>query len=401
MAFGVKKNELKRYKKNVANNELAILTHYWSDDRFPDSNTVTKVAANDLETLKAWGKKLQLYDYMIDPESTKIPHFDLFGPIQVRVLKELKRWNMLNRFHLMTEHELEEEIMPIVLKNEQLTVEVNPQGAELTSIKDNHSEIEYLWSADKAFWGRHAPVLFPIVGKLKDDQYQLGGQTYQMTQHGFARDGFYDVVSQTDKAVSLRLESSADTRKLYPFDFTLTITYTLEENTVRTSYHVENGSQEVLPFSIGAHPGFNVPLVENTTFDDYYLSFSPRKTRTMIPLVGPHIDLNGRTLGQTNTEISLNRALFKNDALIYETKGENTFSIQSDKTEHGIDVTFKDFPYTGIWSPYHTEAPFVCIEPWFGIADSIDSTGQFLEKIGLQKLDPNHEFETYFDITVY
>lgn len=289
----------------------------------------------------------------------------------------------------------------ITLKNNRLTVAISTKGAELQSIKSSTEGIEYLWQGDSAYWGRKAPVLFPVVGRLINDHYSYKGKNYPLNQHGFARDSEFQVDEQTETMVRLTTCATPESKTYYPFDFQLTLTYTLKDNTVNVSYLVKNThASEDLYFSIGGHPGFNVPMTSDTTFEDYYLSFLPRRSRRQIPLVGPYLDLENKTLGQTNTEITLNRALFDNDALIYETKGENVFSIRSEKTPHSVSVSFKDFPYTGIWSPPKKEAPFVCIEPWFGLADATDFTGDLNEKLGIQHLKGMEAFSANYTISL-
>lgn len=293
------------------------------------------------------------------------------------------------------------QIKLITLKNELLTVSISTKGAELQSIKRTDEGLEYLWQGDPAFWGRKAPVLFPIVGRLKNDEYRYNGKTYALNQHGFARDSDFQVEEQTETTVRLTTTSSLQTKEHYPFDFQLSLTYTLKKNTVNVSYFVKNTDEsEVMYFSIGGHPGFNVPLTNNTTFEDYYLAFLPRRSRRQIPLVGPYLDLESTTLAQTNTEIDLKRALFDNDALIYETKGKNVFSINSEKTTHSVSITFEGFPYTGIWSPPKKEAPFVCIEPWYGIADSSEFTGELNDKLGIQQLEGAESFSANYTISL-
>lgn len=291
--------------------------------------------------------------------------------------------------------------MSIKLENQNLIVTISEKGAELTSLRNKETGIDYLWQGDPAFWNRQAPVLFPIVGRLKNDQYEYKNKRYSMSQHGFARDYPFDITQQSETTVALQLVADPSTKEKYPFDFRLTITYRLDNQTLDVGYLVENlNQQEEMYFSIGGHPGFNVPLTPETGFEDYYLNFSPKRSRTSIPLKGPYLDLENRTLAQTNTDIALKRALFDQDALIYETKRKNTFSIQSDKTKHKVAMTFEGFPYVGIWSPPKQEAPFVCIEPWFGVADSIEATGQLTEKLGIQYLAPAEQFNCHYEIAV-
>lgn len=290
----------------------------------------------------------------------------------------------------------------IKLENDFITVIISEKGAEQTSLKNKQTGIEYLWQGEPAYWKRQAPVLFPFVGRLKDDQYEYENKTYSMSQHGFARDRVFEVTNQSETEVTLSLSSDAESKEVYPFDFCLSISYQLNEETVKVSYKVENINQDKpMYFSIGGHPGFNVPLTDDTTFEDYYLSFSPKRSRTVIPLKGAYIDYENRTLGQTNTDIALRWSLFSEDALIYETKNKNVFSILSDKTKHGISISFEGFPYVGIWSPAELNAPLVCIEPWYGIADTNDASGQLEEKLGIQKLKAGEVFDCAYIISAH
>ncbi|SEK38191.1 Galactose mutarotase [Carnobacterium iners] len=290
----------------------------------------------------------------------------------------------------------------IKLENQFITVEILEKGAEQTSLINKQTGIDYLWQGDSAYWNRQAPVLFPFVGRLKDNQYQYNNKTYSMNQHGFARDRIFEVTNQNETAVTLSLLSDEESKEIYPFDFCLKITYQLEEASVKVSYQVENiNADEPMYFSIGGHPGFNMPLTDETSFEDYYLSFSPKRSRTLIPLKGAYIDYENRTLGQTNTDIALRWRHFDEDALIYETKNKNVFSILSDKTTHGISVSFTDFPYVGIWSPAKLKAPLVCIEPWYGIADTSDASGRLEDKLGIQFLKPSEQFNCEYTITIF
>ncbi|MGX7196630.1 aldose 1-epimerase family protein [Enterococcus olivae] len=290
--------------------------------------------------------------------------------------------------------------MDITIETPHLTAVIRSKGAELISLKSKETDIEYIWQADPKHWGRHAPVLFPIVGSLKDNQYRYQGETYQLSQHGFARDMEFELLEQTDETASFLLESNDETKKVYPFDFRLILIYELGGDGLVVKYKVENPATEDLYFSIGGHPAFNVPLEEGLTFEDYFLTPSPMKSRVNLPLKGGQIDLDQRTLGQTNTNIALTHDLFKKDALIFETKGLNSFSIRSEKSSHSVTLSYNNMPYVGVWSTYPVESPFVCIEPWEGVADTVTSTGELTEKLGIRKLDPKEIFETKYSITV-
>ncbi len=289
--------------------------------------------------------------------------------------------------------------MKTFLENDVCHVAINHHGAELSSFLLKVDNLEYVWQGNPEYWGRHAPVLFPFVGKLKDNKYSYKGNSYEMGQHGFARDMIFDLVSSDDNHVLLSLKSTPETLKKYPFDFELKILYTLVETELTVSYEVTTQSEEMF-FSIGGHPAFNTPLVEGTTFEDYYLHFAPSKSRFLLPLDGPYVNLQEKTLAQTNTSIQLNREFFANDAFILETKGDNTFSILSDKTEHGVSISYNDLPYIGIWTPYPKESPFVCLEPWVGIADTLDATGNIEDKLGINRITPEDTFKSSYTIKI-
>ena len=289
--------------------------------------------------------------------------------------------------------------MAVILESNEAKVIINNFGAELSSFVLKETGVEYIWQADPEYWGRHAPVLFPFVGRLKDNQYTYKGKSYSMGQHGFARDKMFDVIFANDSNATFELKSSKETYEIYPFDFTLRISYELRANELIIGYYVTTESDEMY-FSIGGHPAFNVPLTRGTVMEDYYLHFDPSKTRTKIPLVGPFIDSSAKTLAQTNTSIQLTHDLFIEDAQILETKGKNMFSILSDKHKHGVMLRYDNFPYVGFWSPYGKNAPFVCIEPWCGIADDVSSSGNIEEKIGIIKLTESEDFSQSYSIKI-
>ncbi|UDM79687.1 aldose 1-epimerase family protein [Vagococcus fluvialis] len=289
--------------------------------------------------------------------------------------------------------------MKTFLENDLCQVTINHHGAELSSFLLKEDNLEYIWQGDPKYWGRHAPVLFPFVGKLRDNQYSYNGKTYEMGQHGFARDMVFELISKEDNQVTFSLKSNEETLKKYPFEFELKISYSLIEQDLTVAYEVTTTSNEMF-FSIGGHPAFNTPLTQDTTFEDYYLHFAPSKSRFLLPLDGPYVNLKEKTLAQTNTSIQLNREFFANDAFILETKGENSFSILSDKTDHCVSLTYTDLPYVGIWTTYPTEAPFVCIEPWNGIADTLDATGKIEDKLGINRITPSDIFKSSYTIKI-
>lgn len=290
--------------------------------------------------------------------------------------------------------------MTIAIKAGLLQAKIAEKGAELQSLKNLDTKIEYIWQADPQHWGKHAPILFPIVGALKNNQYRVDGVTYHLPRHGFARDMLFRLVDQKENTASFVLESTKETKQQYPYDFQLLVTYILDEEGLQVIYEVNNLSRNEMYFSIGGHPAFNVPFEPNLSFDDFYLDFSPKKSRIILPLAGNYVDLDQRTLGQTNTNVTLSRELFANDAIIYETKGQNSFSIRSDKSEHSVTLSYEDMSYVGFWTTYPIVSDFLCIEPWCGIADTTEATGELSEKLGIQRLEENQQFQTSYKIIV-
>lgn len=207
----------------------------------------------------------------------------------------------------------------IKLENEVLLVEMKTAGAELTRIFHKDTGLEYLWNADSKFWGRHSPVLFPTVGRLVEDTYLVDGKPYHLGQHGFARDRDFQVIEQTEKSVRFELDADEDSLAVYPYKFKLSIIYTIEKNTVAVSYEVENTDNKRIYFSIGAHPAFNLPLTDGTTFEDYYLDFGTEENLETLCLEGPYRSGEiKKVVDKPAQYLPLSYDLFKNDALIFE-----------------------------------------------------------------------------------
>ncbi|MDT2756637.1 aldose 1-epimerase family protein [Enterococcus asini] len=290
--------------------------------------------------------------------------------------------------------------MTVTIENGQLIAKIAEKGAELQSLKSRSENLEFIWQADPEYWGKHAPILFPIVGALKEGRYTYEGQEYQLSRHGFARDMEFTVTHQTEDSVTMLLVADDRTRAVYPFEFELSVHYELAGEGLQVRYEVNNPSQREMLFSIGGHPAFNVPLSPELSFEDYYLTFSPMKSRIELPLAGDLINISQRTLGATNTNLRLTHDQFSKDALIYETKGLTSITIASEKSPHSVSVAFNNMPYVGIWTPYPKEAPFLCIEPWAGVADTVDATGELSEKLGIQRLAPGKKYQTKYAIIV-
>ena len=286
------------------------------------------------------------------------------------------------------------------IENQHLKITVHPKGAELQSIFNKRNQLEYLWSGDPAIWGKHSPLLFPIVGTLKHDTYFYKDQSYTLPRHGFARDMEFELEEQQADALTFLLRSNEATRANYPFEFELRVTYQLAPNGLATTYSVKNLSAGDLYFSIGGHPAFKVPLVAGTQYEDYYLEFEEKETASRWPISRDGLIENAAMPLLNNSNIlPLTRELFAADAVVFKQLSSTVVSLRSDKTSHALDFDFADFPYLGIWAAKN--ADFVCIEPWCGIADSVDSDQQLTAKEGINRLAAGDVFERMWAITLH
>ncbi|MFT4202870.1 MAG: aldose 1-epimerase family protein [Chitinophagaceae bacterium] len=287
----------------------------------------------------------------------------------------------------------------IQLENEQLQIQIVEKGAELQSVKANG--LEYIWGGNPAFWGKHSPVLFPIVGGLKGNSYTFQGKTYQLGRHGFARDTIFTVLEKPkNETVLLGIADTEETKKVYPFSFQFFIRYTLKDNSLHIDYTVRNTDTQDVYFSVGAHPAFNVPLEKDLSFEDYALHFNQKEYSSIFPL-----DANGQTLTdsipflQDTQELPLKKTLFYKDALVFKDLKSDEITLKSEKSAHGLTVAFDGFPYMGIWSA--KDADFVCIEPWNGIADNVEASGDITQKEGIISLSPTKLFNAGWSIRFF
>ncbi|SFA81589.1 aldose 1-epimerase family protein [Clostridium frigidicarnis] len=273
--------------------------------------------------------------------------------------------------------------------NDFLEIFVKSHGAELSSILKY--DIEYLWQGDETYWTGQSPILFPIVGKLKSGI---------MPQHGFGRRSDFSLIEHRDSFISFNLKYNEDTLKVYPYKSSLTLSYELVENTIKVSYNVENLDNKDIYFSIGAHPAFNVPLFETESLEDYYIELESKETAPIFPVTKDgFISKDTKSFFNNNNLIPLTSKLFINDALIFNNLNSNEMAIKNTKNSRSIKLNFNGFPWFGIWSKPNN-APFVCLEPWFGHADFDDFNGDFSEKDGLIKLNVGEKFNTSYTITV-
>jgi galactose mutarotase-like enzyme len=278
------------------------------------------------------------------------------------------------------------------IKNSDLTAVIKHFGAELCSLKDN-SNAEYIWGGNPEFWGKHSPILFPIVGTLKNNSYQYNDTEYQLSRHGFAREMNFELIDKRENSATFSLASSDETLKKYPFDFELHLIYTLENTSLKIEYKVINKGNSKMPFSIGAHPAFDLP----NNFENYSLEFEKEEPLEFYLLEDGLISNTTDQIQLDKKQLQLNYKLFENDALVFKKLQSKSITIL-ENSKPILKVSYEDFPDLGIWTP--PNAPFICIEPWFGYSDTVDTFGNLFEKEGIQVLDSNETFKSRFSIEI-
>ncbi len=290
--------------------------------------------------------------------------------------------------------------MTHVIENSKLKLSVDNHGAEIKSLIRKEDNVELMWQADAAFWGRTSPVLFPLVGNYYQKKSVYNGKTYEMGQHGFARDMDFELVFKDENKLTFKLTDDASTHEKYPFKFDLMITYTLADNNVKVGWQVKNTNQETMYFSIGAHPAFNCDL------DTYTLRFE--KSRKPIDSITANVIANDGTgcmsdvqdvYSLDNGVLHMSDELFSKDALVIENKQADMVTVVDNNGKDVVSVSCP-FPLFGVWSPVGKHAPFVCIEPWLGRCDRVGFNQKLEEREYGNVLAPNEVFNAAYNITV-
>lgn len=276
------------------------------------------------------------------------------------------------------------------LDNSIISIEIANHGAELKSaVKDG---FEYMWCADEKYWARTSPVLFPIVGSLKDKSYKLDGKVYHMNQHGFARDYEFELIDYDNTSATYIFKDNEETLTKYPFKFNLTIKYTLINNKIKIDWIVKNKNDKIMSFSIGAHPAFNLKEGDN------YFKFDTNNdiVYNLIDEKGLYDKNSVHTL-KNDGYVKITDDMFDNDALIIENRQAKEVTICDKNKSAYLKVEF-DTELFGLWSPAKKRAPFVCIEPWYGRCDCSDFDGELSKKDYIINLNPHEEFNASYEI---
>ncbi|KAB2914495.1 MAG: aldose 1-epimerase family protein [Bacteroidetes bacterium] len=284
----------------------------------------------------------------------------------------------------------------ITIKNEYLTATINPLGAELKSLKNLKTGFEYLWQADPAYWNRSAPILFPIVGEVKNGTYRVDGNEYSLSRHGFARDSVFEITKHTNDEVLLTLKSNPETVKKYPFEFEFSVSYLLQENSILTTFTIHNPSTQNIYFSVGAHPGFNLPAKQ---LKDYYIEFEKPETLERWLLKDNVFSGETETVVSNSNRLPLTASLFDKDAIVFKNMASKKLNLKSFSGDFTLTMDFDGFPYFGIWTKPNCHE-FVCLEPWCGLADNANFEGEFKGKEGVIVLSPNNTFTRQFSVEI-
>lgn len=279
--------------------------------------------------------------------------------------------------------------MIVTLKNEVLTVEIEDVGAQLASITGQDG-VQYLWQGDPEIWPRRAPLLFPVLGRLKDSQYTLEGETYTIPTHGFCRDALFTAEQHSQTSASFRLSDSEQTRKVYPFAFSLCVTYELEENRLVKRHTVENRTQKTMYYELGGHDGFRAPLTPGEKMEDYAIRIpglehiQPYAMNDELMLVP-----KGEIIALDNGRIPLKPAVYGLDTIILDQLPQSTAILVDGQDRPRVTMEFADFLYLGIWTqnkPFDTN--YVCIEPWTTLPDGTFVGRGLKDKMGIRALAP-------------
>lgn len=286
------------------------------------------------------------------------------------------------------------------LQNAKLLVEVNQHGAELARIQSKENGLDYLWEADPLYWGRHSSILYPIVGRVFGDEYRLHGKTFQMKQHGLARNLLFEKVKEAPDRLELVLRSNIDTLKQYPFEFVFRAIYQLIDKELAITYVVENPTENTVFFSVGAHPAFRCPLLPGEERSDYRLVFNQTEQAEKQLLEGGFRTGKKSGVLQDEAILAITDDLFDQDALIFEGLRSQQVSIENRAGRRFWTFDFSGFPYLGIWSK-NADAPFICIEPWFGVADKVGGYIDLEQKEGILALEAGKSFRCTHKVRIW
>ncbi|MCF8430125.1 MAG: aldose 1-epimerase family protein [Bacteroidia bacterium] len=280
------------------------------------------------------------------------------------------------------------------INNDFICVSVNKIGAELSSVLQLNNKYEFIWNANPMVWNRHSPILFPIVGKLKDNKISINGIFYEMSQHGFARDCDFELINNNGNSLTFLLVSNLNTFEKYPFNFQLYIIYSFTEtaNQLKITYKIINNSTNEMPFSIGAHPGFKLPVADLNQYD---IDFYNLNNIERYLLVEGLFNNETENIMLENHHLKLSTALFDKDAIVLKNCSTKKIALKHKHSNYEVSCEFNDFNDLGIWTKKGNQE-FICLEPWLGFSDNINCAGEITNKQGMINLPVNATFEASY-----
>ncbi|MEG0276829.1 MAG: aldose 1-epimerase family protein [Coprobacillus sp.] len=288
-----------------------------------------------------------------------------------------------------------------ILKNDLLEVELNPKGAEIIKIIGQNDHINYMWKRDASLWANSAPILFPIVGALQNNECRIDGKTYTMTQHGFARHNVFETKQVSDTCVEFHLVPNDTILEQFPYLFHLVVTYTLQDNQLKCHCEVENIDQKEIYFQIGGHPAFACPFLENESSNDYYMEFEKNETldQKIIDVEKRGMSYVTKPLFDNEKRFFVRQALFDNDAIVVKDFKSQWVALKSLNHKKSIKFYMSHFEHLGIWTASHVGG-LLAIEPWVGHNDYVGFTGEFKEKESVVMLKPQEKFDCEFIVEI-
>ncbi|WP_144605146.1 aldose 1-epimerase family protein [Algoriphagus algorifonticola] len=287
------------------------------------------------------------------------------------------------------------------IENSELAVKVNTKGIELSSIHSKSTGIEHIWQGDPSFWNGQAPILFPIIGALKDGKTEYDRKFYKIPKHGIVRNSIKPVLlDKTNESLTFSMRWDEETLLSYPFKFELKVIFSLKGRTLEVLHEVTNHGPETMYFSLGGHPAFNCPIHKGEVYEDYFIKFEEKETDSTWPVLeNGLIGKEPLPMLKATNKLQLHANLFDKDALILKNLKSREVSLVSEKNGPVLSMSFQDFDYLGIWAK--PKAPYVCIEPWLGIADSIDSDGKLTHKEGMIQLGPQNKSTKKYSVSIH
>lgn len=290
--------------------------------------------------------------------------------------------------------------MKEVIKNDRFQITVDTKGAQLCSVKTIDGT-EYLWQGDPTYWREHAPNLFPYIARMTDKSYRYQGETYHMEIHGIAKYREFALEEKKADQLTFRLDSDEETLRSYPFPFTFRVIFHLLENRLDITYRITNKGERRMYYGVGGHPGFNVPNLDGTSFEDYYLEFEQGVKPTRVTFSPDCFVMEGKeeTCDLVDGKLFLKHESFDQDAIVLKNAGHRV-SVRCSKGDREIKVCFPDMPYIGFWHKPHTDAPYVCVEPWSSLPSRQGIVEDLEKQDNLCSLKAGETFDNNWSIEI-